>query len=53
MITEKDTINILIKVKRKLAYLTAATIGRQKLRLAGAKFGEGLVLYGVPVVSIA
>lgn len=53
MAIEGENINFFTKVARKLTYLTAATIGRHKLQLAGVKFGEGLALHGVPVVSLA
>lgn len=52
MTTKGNTTNMFVKVTRKLVYHSAATIGRQKLRLAGVKFEEGLVLHGVPVVSL-
>lgn len=38
---------------RKLVYLSAQTLGKQRLRGWGVSYGSGLVLYGAPVVSVA
>jgi acetyltransferase-like isoleucine patch superfamily enzyme len=44
---------VLERVARKLAVLFASALGKAKLRLRGVRFGKGLTLYGLPIVSMA
>ncbi len=40
------------KVWNKVMRLGAAAVGKRKLRSLGAEYGEGLVFYGVPIISM-
>jgi acetyltransferase-like isoleucine patch superfamily enzyme len=40
------------KIWNKVMRSSAAAVGKRKLRLLGVEYGEGLVFYGVPIVSM-
>jgi acetyltransferase-like isoleucine patch superfamily enzyme len=44
---------LLEKILRKSAVLLATTLGKVKFRWRGVRFGDGLVLYGLPIVALA
>lgn len=36
----------------RIRRISATAVGRRRLRMAGAEYGEGLILYGAPIVSM-
>lgn len=40
------------RVWNKVVRLSSTVVGKRKLRLLGAEYEEGLVFYGVPIISI-
>lgn len=44
--------SVFARAWRKVRHLITEMIGKRRLRSLGVEFGEGLTLYGVPVVSM-